>query len=630
MKSTIKLFKAVPINRKGKSENTEDILKETIKKGFIFSPEVVHNYSEQELVKLIEIVDKELCLSGEQMNSSFHKSWKKIKEASTEQLVMEQMIHYITTYGFKELGIFNDESVYIPNEKLEIPETDLDEVKLLVIKGYTKEEFKEKILSLLKSGIALGEDTLSDVMEVATFVELNEDDIAVVKNKEAKTMLYDYLNLFPENPIEFLRYVVYKATNKTLLIKSPAIINKIKESPNLSVANLFSRYKCKHGLERLAEIFHRFKPLFLAFKTNPAMSSSINRIRKLAVDNHKPMKEDFLNEVTSKIRNVSKIESKILIRELDKVNTFRKARLAYALKFRTTNANSILYRIRNGKSYAKGFSFPQKAEAKRILDIVVESIVKDVKKNVNGKKIFIPDYVKYTLPATEKQFTGNFPSGSYVSMPKDMVVGIHWENIEGRSIDLDLSLINMEVGKIGWDSNYRTEDRSVLFSGDVTNAPKPRGASELFYVKKQALSSFILMVNYYNYNKEIEVPFKIMTAMEQVKNLKLNYMVNPNSVLAVAPTSINQRQKILGLLVTTTNECRFYFAEAYLGGSITSSNSEFVDNSRNYLFNFYRNTLSLNNILEKAGANLVESKDGCDIDLSPEGLEKSKIISLIG
>ena len=639
MISILKLFKAVPVTSKKRKKATKRILETTIKRGFILAPEVINKYSEDELHDLALIIEKELFLSGEQLNASFHKSWQKIKDASIEQLVMEQLVHYFTTYGFEELGIYSKESVYIPNEKLEVPilksELDMEGISLVVIKGYTKEEIKEKLMNMLQSGIALKEDTMEDILEVAKYVKINEKDIELIKNKEIKVRLYDKFNIVPENPVEFLRYVIFMTTGGTLLIKDKATIEKITTmvDSNIPVIGLFNNYKNKYGLEKLATIFYRFKPLWLAFKTTTQLNTIINKIRKLAKIHHKPMPEDYLNEVTAKIKKGETISKVKLISELSKVTTFRKIRLLYALKFRTTNdAESIMYKIRNGKAYAtktEEYNSEQKTEAKRTLDIVKESIINDMSKNVKGKKIFIPEHVRYTLPATEKQFTGYFPSGSCITIPKDMVFGVHWENVEHNRIDLDLSLINPETGKIGWDSDYRTEDTNILFSGDITDAAGINGASELFYIKRQTMESYIMIVNYYNYNKEVEVPFDIIVAKEQVNNLKKNYMVNPNNVMSIAKASINQRQKVLGLIVTTTGGCKFYFTETYLGRSITSSGNEFVENARKYLFDFYQNTISLNDILKKAGAEMVEDKKDCDIDLSPENLEKDSILNLL-
>lgn len=653
IESIIKLFKALPIKTKRKKTN-KDLLIKTIKRGFIFSPEVIYNYSNYD--KLIKIVEKVFGITAEKLNSSFHKSWIKVKEADIEQLVVEQIAHYLTTYGkeqpkeyliekeaqwrvdhlaekiiglgdFKSDKIYDKDYIYIPKEKLEISKLDIGEIKLVIIKGYTKKELKEKLLSLLGSGIALSEDTIKDVLDVAIFVELDEKDLKNIKNKEVRVALYDYLNLLPENPIEFLRFAIYKATEKTLLIKSSDLIKEIKKKKNLDIIKLFTKYEKKCGLPGLSTIFYRFKPIFLAFRTNKKLKKTINKIRRLAVKHHKPLPEDYLNTITSKLKKGEKIDNDKLKKELDRVNIFRKVRLAYALKFRTKDVDSILYKIRNGKSYATSFDFKKKSSAKRVLGIVLDSIINDVKKNVKGKKIYIPEYITYSLPATEKQFTGNFPSGTYVSISKDMIFGVHWENVKNHMIDLDLSVISPETGKIGWDSSYRTEGRDILFSGDITNAPK--GATELFYVKRQAKKALILLVNYYNFDEEIEVPFKIIVAKEKAEDFRKNYMVNPNNVISVAKSKINQKQKILGLLITTSNECKFYFTETYIGRSITSYGSDFVEHSRKYLFDFYENTISLKDILIKAGAKIISNKDKADIDLSPESLEKGTFMSLL-
>lgn len=658
MKSTIRLFKAVPINTKRKKTN-ENLMEITIRRGYIFSPEVIYNYAFYD--KLINWVEEIYGITAEKLNSSFHKSWAKIKDTGMEQLMVEQIAHYLTTYGKEKPGeyliekeeqfgvpflvekiielpdfesdrIKEEDYVYIPKEALHVPHWDKQDIRLVIIRGLTKKELKTKLLDLLHSGIALAEDTINDVFDVGEFLKLEEDDIKNVRNKEAKAGLYDYLNIVPENPTEFLRYVIYKMTGKTLLIKNPALIEKIKEKQDRTISRLFSLYATKHGLKRLAEIFYRFKPIFLAFKANERLKSTINKIRRLAVKYHKPMPEDYLNTVTAKLKKGESLFFDTLTSELEKANIFRKIRLAYALKYRTKNINSILYKIRNGKGYATDFSFPyqyKEKPTKLVLNKVLDSIIKDIKKNVSGKRIYIPNYIYYALPATEKQFTGNFPSGTYVTVKKDIIFGINWHNVDRHVVDLDLSLISPTEGKIGWDSTYRDEAKSILFSGDITDARGENGATELFYVKRQKKEALILHVNYYNFDEEVEVPFKIIIAQEQVSNWEKNYMVNPNNLIAMSNSKINQKQKVLGLLVTTFDECRFYFTEIYVGNSITSSNSDIAEHSRKYLFGFYENTIDLKDILIKAKAKIVDKEDKSDIDLSPEALEKDSILNLM-
>ena len=107
-------------------------------------------------------------------------------------------------------------------------------------------------------------------------------------------------------------------------------------------------------------------------------------------------------------------------------------------------------------------------------------------------------------------------------------------------------------------------------------------------------------------------------------------MVNPNNIVCIAKSKIDVKQKILGLMITSPEESRFYFSETNIGKSITSSGTEFTERSRKYLLDFYTNAISLNEILELAGAKIVtERGKTVDIDLSPENLEKDKIIKLL-
>ena len=621
--ATIKLFNALPVSGEKAypplSPMALQLLGKTVSKGFVFSPEIISAYSLKEL----ENIADEIGITAREMNNSFHKSWGKVRDASIEQLIIEQIVHYLTTYGFERLGVYDKDLVYIPLETLDIPE--LKSAKLVVVKGYCKQEIKEKLLSLLQSGVALKEDTQEAAVTIALYLGLTEQEIEGIKNKETKLALYVALGIFPSKPIEFLRYIVFMATNNTLLIKNSETIAMIKENQNLWAVSLFAEYEREHGLSGLAEIFFRFKPLFLAFKTNPRLNNYVNRIRKLALKHHKAMPQDYLNTVTARIKRGRGVAD--LGRELEAVNVFRKIRLAQALRYRTKEAHSILYKIRNGKSFATDFNFNDKASAQKALNIVLLSIEKGVRSNVEGKRIYIPSYVEYALPATEKAFTGNFPAGTCIKLDSSMLVGIHWQNV-GFRVDLDLSSVSSQGAKVGWDAAYRTTDKTVLFSGDMTDAPGPKGASELLYAEPGA-GKYILFVNYYNFREGVKVPFKIVIAQEKPRDFKRNCIIDPNNMLSVSETVIDKRQKILGLLVAG-KECRFYFIETSIGGSISSGYREYTRHAIEYLSSFYENPITLNSVLEKAGAAVVADKNECDIDLSPESLEKDTLLKLVG
>jgi len=622
----IKLFKAVEVKNHEKQKASKSLLAKTISKGFVFAPEVIANYSEKELNLIIDLVEKYFGLNAEKLNAGLHKSWKKVANSSIEQLVLEQVIHYITTYGFEALEIYDERNVYIPSEKLEIP--DLKEnINLFVINGYTRQEIKDKLINLLSSGIAFGEDTVKDLIAVALTVGIDANALEQVKNKEVKIAFYDYLGLIPNNCVEFLRFVIYKTIGKTLLIKDKATIELIKKS-EISAFPIFKRFEKEYGLDKLSESFHRFKPLFLAFRGQKEMRPIINKIRKLATFNHKPMPEDLLNNITARLNDNESVKN--LAAALDKANFFRKSRLAHALNFRTCENHSILYRIRNGKGFATSFDFNKHKKAQKALDIVNDSILNHFKK-YKGATVFIPNHIDYALPTTQKQFVGEIPSGSSVTVKKDMVLGVNWNNVNNNRIDLDLSLISID-GKFGWDGMYRGGDKNsqILFSGDMTDASGEHGATEAFYVSKQFEGTFLLVLNYFNAYETTEVPFKLFVASENVKDFKKNYLVNPNNVTCIANTKVvaTQKQKILGLLHVADDQSKFTFVETSIGGAISAKNNEYMNHSRQYIMNYYKNQLNIRNFLEMAGAKFSTNPKECDINLSPFALEKDTFINL--
>lgn len=634
MLSAIRLFKAVPVSGVLIDQNyspAPELETSTIPSGFIFAPDVVKHY-QGDLKRLAEQVNATYGRNAEQLNQTFHKSFATVRDTPMATLVAQQIVHYLTTYGAEHYGIFKQENVYIPGEVLELPELK-DGLPLVVIRGWLKSTLKAELLKFLSLGVALSQQTIEDVLDVADYVGLSEEDIMGVKNKEVKASLFTYLKLVPKDPQEFLRYVVFMATEQALLIKSPGVIAKIKGRQNIDVSRAFARYEALYGLEPLAAVFYRFKPIFLAFRTTTGLRRIVNRIRRLAVKHHKPMKEDLLNSVTQRIAKGEHPSRGEWDAALFNANVFRKIRLAYALQFRTTDAESILYRIRNGKSFAKEFSFEHKGRAAVVRDIVLNDIARTMRPAVYGKKIYIPKGLVYGLPATEKQFTGNLPSGTHVVVEDNLVAGVHWENkgtdfdYYGR-VDLDLSVSNAS-GKIGWDGSYRSGGNDVLFSGDITDAPAPLGATEVFHFGAGARGSWLMELNYYHFSEGDECPFKIVVGHDTQRNIKSNYTIDPNKIVALANSNIDTRQKALGLIVADDESTRFYFAETNFKNSFSSRYTQASEWAREYLLNYYTNAISLNGLLVQAGAELVDSPEGADINLSPEVVDKSTILSLL-
>jgi len=616
--ATLRLFRAVQVNTQIPHPVQQHTLARTIQNGYVIDPTIEATDS------LLDAIEEVVGISGQKANASFHKSWSIVQETPMEQLVVQQIVHYITTYGFEELGIYSADTVYIPHETLELPSI-REDLPLIVIKGKTKDEILEEILKL-GSGIALAQETLDDIV---TIVHANGYDgafIDQIRNRELQTRLYDFYGLVPSEPVEFLRYIVNKLTSESLLIKSSQLIEKIKDAEGAVLDALLPQ-----APDDLASIFLRYKPIFLALKTISSNKTFFNRLRKQADKQHKPLPEDYLNSITVQIKRNS-LDYEYLAQRLEAAPIFRKIRLAYALKYRLSADGSTVYRIRNGRGWATEFAWHKKwvPQTHEALRLVLDAITREISVNVEGKTIYIPPNVYYALPATEKQFTGNFPTGTYITVPHDMVIGIHWTNTTDKRVDLDLSVVDA-TGKFGWDASFRSKD--VLFSGDVTDAPAPNGASELFYLKKglkEGATEKVMMVNYYNFRKDDALTARILVAQEKPKNFQQNYMVDVNNIVAQADINVSHRQNVLGLIANIKGENCFCFANINLGNSVTSQTGTLASHSRKYLTSRFLYTIDFRRMLQTAGAITVdEQPTGQYINLAPEALTKTTIIDLL-
>jgi hypothetical protein len=617
IESTLRLFNSVQVKDKTPKIYANPPLERMLKNGFILDPSIPLS---DELLKRIE---KAVGLSGKQMNASFHKSWKVVRDTPMETLVLQQIIHYFTTYGLERLGAYNQATVYIPKEVLQVPTISIQDLPVIVIHGLTKEEILEKIVEL-GSGVALMQETLDDIMEIIVANDYESTFVHGIKNRELKMLLYDLYNILPREPVEFLRYVVIKLTGESLLIKNDALIEKIKGADR----KIWDGILLRDVPEDLASIFFRFKPIFLALKSLSKNKNFFNRLRKKANRMHRPLPEDYLNAVTAHLK-WGDLDLDKLVRKLEGASIFRKVRLANALTYRWRFIDSIVYRVRNGRGWATSFEFPSNVlyNLERALEIICGSIVNDLRKNVEGKTIYIPEFMHYTIPATEKMFTGNFPTGTSVAISDDTVTGIHWTNTD-RRIDLDLSVIG-QSGKLGWDAGYRSNDLKILFSGDMTDAPKPHGATELFYFNGRISDPKIIMVNYFNFSDD-EVRCDLLVAQEKVKSFDRNYMVDPNKVLARSQVNVSKKQNVIGLIANVDKVNRVYFANMSIGNSITSGMNDQSMRSRAYLVNSVTSSLELRDLLVHAGAIVVNKKpEGDFLDLSSEALNKTTILSLL-
>ncbi len=579
---TLKLFNAV-VAKKPATKSAKPIVSTA---GYVIEPAA--SWAKD---AILAFYAKE-ALDGRDLNKTFHKSWATIKNTTREDLLLEQIQHYLSTYGTGFEG-----EIYIPDEVLKVPKLKL---AFKVIRGLTEADMTAKALSMLQSGIALSAETVDDLLHVlAVELDYKFTGDEGIRNKEAIVKIADLYGVLPKDFMGFFRYILFRATGDTLVIKNGKTIAAVKAgtfNPDLH----FRQY----GLEKLAANFNRFKPLFLAFKGKcPATINEISRLSKTA---HKPMPTNALSEVTA--RPLGKAD----LHWLDNATPYALFKALAAVHARMNGQSVFMYRVRNGKSFVKeGTGNFVAANYKFLTSYIAKRI------SLKGLRIYTPEDVTYAVPTSEKMYVGNIPMGTKFYGDK-LAVGIYWENA-GGAYDLDLSGMSA-AGKTGWNAAYGRggyENDGIMFSGDITSAPS--GAVEYLYAQKGIPGPTLVLNNVFN-GKD-DAAFSIIVG--RGAGIDQKFMMDPNKLFCQANVKSVQKQSVIGLLLPEANKrVSFVLLNFGAGHTQVSGHTEHSVLARVALAQQWRAALSFNELATALGATFVDKPADADVDLSLSKLEK--------
>ena len=536
------------------------------------------------------------------LNNTFHKSFSTVEDSDYKMLVYQQLLNYLTTYGAEFFGCYDSASVYIPTEDSEIPEA-IRGLRLTIIRPYTPDEIRGKITALALQSIGLSNEVLGDLMTLYRYYlpTITAVDIADLPNRELKIRLYDSLKVVPTRADEFLRHCVFKATGKTLLIKNRRVIKDLRDWSNTRQGSYYLLWASETLDPRvIAQSYHRYHEYWLALKQKQPQTSEqksinafINRIARLADRHHKPLPLNVLQNVCDS--NLTPADIERAVRGASDVQLLKTwGYLRFVTGASSTSPIPRNYNIRNNRIWTRQITLQQTG----ILHRKIEPVLVELRKrfaHLVGKRFYIPDTVIYPLYSSGKKSVGMIPRGTVFNLPllettakktwrkapvekegpdKNIIVAIHWFDVDER-VDLDLHVL-MLGGAVGWNSRYRTERCEIVYSGDMTAAPKPVGATEAVLVKGEMKDLEITFsVNNYTMNMK-PVPYDIIIARGNVNDVFKNCVIDPNKVIAKISTEMapGQAQQEVGILIKAKDALCFVVGGFATGNNRVSSVNE--------------------------------------------------------
>ena len=553
-------------------------------------------------------------------NSTFYKTWDDITKRNRFQLFIDQIVSYAINYGMGGNFSMNDHDYSL------VP--DIRQYK--VILPINEREFFEKCRDVLYSGIALKDETSSALCNFVAclykkYFNLGLISVDFIKNKEAQVKICDTLRIVPNDKFNLLRYMVYKSIGTAVLIKDKATIYKIERHIGGSAFDMSKL--SKENIEDLSSIFYRFKPIFLAFKKQMTTNHAVvNKIRKLAKVNHRPLTTGFWESVVNHpvslemLKTVLETTPPSNFKLITIIQSIRENRLLFGAQSRHK-----MYIIRNGKIWVESLGTPDAiATVYDWWDILEEVLYKTLVERLKEKACAVkfPTDLNLACPTSEKNFVGNIPFGSNYNMTEHNMVSVYWKNAWGTN-DFDLSFVDYNGNKIGWNSDFYNSNRNVIYSGDMTNADPE--AAEVIYFKKGCPNGMVKINRYWG---EPNSKFIFSVAQNEVSTLPHNYMVDPNTIkFQTEVVSGKKMEQMLGFV----NDNRLYICTFDTANArVSSANAIVTDEDIAQILNRKcRSFVDLKQLLLDAG--FKERKRGTKenpIELDLTDLKKDTLIDL--
>lgn len=489
-------------------------------------------------LEILKFASKKL---GQNVPEPFYRGFpESVRELTQEQLIFDQMVHYILTYGFGDFST-PAQSLFKENfEKTAFKEITKTKEFIIINKKDAIKELETIVENLLSSSRPLNEQ---QYLLVKTFIE-DFDYIAPKSNCKVTTirLLLDTQNLKYVNHlhlsdvinvVEQINYQNYKGRNIKKLNLNNQDRKFISKVIDIAVENHFNIADCYEKQALWCGILHHihYKPKtaaavdFVNSMRNSSNNSVYSHFEKAMQKSDIKTATDILlknkgqatvlrnlNYLVSRCNTdddlnyvINSIDTKNNIVLIQNILNYSNYKNAGARNFKFTRLNRLKVHIETPAETTKRKSVISRRDCNKICDILNNNLQENLKNKLG--KVYIDDAMSnIALPIQENTSMsgyGTLPKGSRIDIPdiKKIRAFVYWEKVH----DIDLSAIglteNLKQTEFSWRNMATKQSDALTFSGDITSGYN--GASEYFDIDLEKVRNLFPDMKYLILNANV-------------------------------------------------------------------------------------------------------------------------------
>ena len=268
-----------------------------------------------------------------------------------------------------------------------------------------------------------------------------------------------------------------------------------------------------------------------------------------------------------------------------------------------------IYNIRNGKRWVKESTPISGSVKSRFGNAALrcgDFIAHKFGDALHGKTYFIPSYINYAVPVSEKQMLGNIPYGTYISLDPHAknVLAIDWMNWENRRTDLDFHCTT-PFNDYGWNGAHCGD--GMTFSGDWTDATN--GAAEAYRFMLREDEPLIFSVS--NFNRISGAEFRFGLMEEQRYHNRVTEIESP--IFPPIPLKFSNEDCPEAMTLGIVYNDKFYFYGGSLGTDIVPKR-DMYRGALEAIIHRSMNQMKFAELISMCGGQVVRNEAECTSD----------------